>query len=287
MRNFIFGMVHTNQSANYTPIAVESFFKHTKLENLKLYLVDNDGNLDISCPHLKEYKNLEIIERNSPWSFSQNANFFAKKALGTKSNLFFLNNDLVFSSKWLEPFLENSDSIQVPSCNMQYKYAADDFTLEFSMPLTSYLGNEEKFNQIAKLHCARNLGLIYVHTMPYYCVNIPYRVLKTVGLFDEKYSPYGWEDTDYTVRTLKEGIPIYVNASSFILHFYGKSTWNKDGQTNTTGDKHCARIFIEKWGQELADIFGYQKEEALSSIQDINFTNSKVKLRELIKSKMH
>jgi len=169
---------------------------------------------------------------------------------------------------------------------MQYQYIANSFKLEFSMPIKSYHGNEQLFNQISKSHCARNLGLIYVHTVPYYCVNIPYGVLKKVGLFDERYTPYGWEDTDYTVRTLKEGIPIYVNANSFILHFYGKSTWNKDGHPVTTGDKHCAELFIEKWGQELADIFGYQKAEALASLQGINFTNSIPKLRELIKAKM-
>ena len=104
MRNIIFGMVHTKQSKSYTPYAVESFLKHTKIDNLKLYLIDNDKDIKTILPNISTIKEITLIERESPHSFSQNANQLAKLALEEKSDLFFLNNDIIFTNNWVSPF---------------------------------------------------------------------------------------------------------------------------------------------------------------------------------------
>ena len=266
MKSIIFGMVHTKPSAHYTPYAVDSFLKHT---NGVLFLIDNDQSLNDNSNINYSNPKLKVIKRHTPFSFSQNANELMRAALESKSDLFFLNNDIIFTKNWLTPFIENFTSIQIPSSNNQYQYEGPNLKLEFSMTLESYLGKESELAQISNLHIQQNYGLIQRHSAPYYAVHIPYMVLKTVGLFDERYFPYGWEDTDYTTRAYLEGIPIFVNSNSYVLHFYGKSTWNKDGHGITEGDKHCAKLYIDKWGNELADLFGYQKPESLLQLNDI------------------
>lgn len=269
-------MTTTTNSIKYTPHAVESFLRATSYPNKEFYLIDNNADY----PHA--HSDITCITRPSPYSFAQNANELAKIALKEKADLFFLNNDIIFSDSWLDPFIENNASIQIPSSNNQYQYTNPLLPLNFTMTLEEYLGKERVFSQLASQHMKRNIGLIQRHSCSYYAVHIPFSVLKRVGLFDERYAPYGWEDTDYTVRSYLEGIPLYINADSYILHFFGKSTWNKDGHERNTGDAHCAALFSEKWTPFLADLFGYQKEELTAPLYALSKHDLSIELRNII-----
>ncbi|HMO17728.1 MAG TPA: hypothetical protein PKA63_05530 [Oligoflexia bacterium] len=269
----IFGVVHVSSSGRYTREMLKSFFSHTLLETLdKFYIVDNDSSLDSFFPEGLEslYPLINRITVDRPRSFAENANGFLNHALECGGNLFLLNNDLIFSPGWLSPLKIEANAILSPVCNMQYRYSVDNFSLDLSMTFDQYLGNETKFLEIADAHQKKVKGLKLAHSFPYYCVKIPNPVLKSVGHFDERFSPYGWEDTDYTVRACIKGVPLFFQTGSFILHFYGKSTWGVGDiplSEAKKGDADCEKKFIEKWGSRITKLFAYHSPDALGEIE--------------------
>lgn len=81
------------------------------------------------------------------------------------------------------------------------------------------------------------------------CVYIPRTTLSTVGLLDEQFTGYGFEDDDYCVRVRKAGLKVgihdgcYVDHGSLVSTFRGKPM--APGQLN-----EGRRIFKQKWGAD-------------------------------------
>ena len=86
-----------------------------------------------------------------------------------------------------------------------------------------------------------------------FCCMMPKDVVRRVGLWDERYNPGNYEDTDYAMTLRARGYAVRV-ARSVYIHHDGHKTFG-DGLSEmlkTNGQK-----FIEKWGPgRLADM-GY------------------------------
>ena len=264
----LFGMVHLRSSGHYTKVTLESFFKHTKLDDKDSFIIiDNDLSFsDVGFKHEK----IKVITNKTPLPFSKNANFLMAQALDHKQDIFLLNNDIIFSKDWFLPFESPIRAIRLPVSNAQYQYKKNKLNLQMSMKLEDYLGSERELEEIADSHVMHHQGMKLVHTAPYYCVNIPYSVLSAVGFFDEQFVPAGWEDTDYSVRSYIENIPIYYVLNSYVLHFYGKSTWSVDNEipSKVPKDIESAKLFEKKWGLNVARLFGYQSPELLTYMEE-------------------
>lgn len=72
---------------------------------------------------------------------------------------------------------------------------------------------------------------------------------KEVGLYDEGYEGYGYEDCDIGIRALKKGLKVLQTHGVYIPHVIAVSRGRgKDGNTGRTWD-----YFKEKWGEEVWD----------------------------------
>ena len=47
-------------------------------------------------------------------------------------------------------------------------------------------------------------------------------VINSIGVFDEKFNPYGWEDVDFSLRARRHGYKIFYNTEAIIYHKGGK-----------------------------------------------------------------
>ena len=268
----IFGMVHTKVSEKYTWISLKTFFENTKLSGDDTFiLIDNDRSLqpsDISA----RFPQVVLWRSEQPRSYSENGNLFLKLAIEKKADLFFMNNDLVFSPDWITPLLIDQKAIFSPVCNMQFDYKSKNIDCKVAMDLSDYLGNEAEFLQIVKHHHTRHSGYKLEHSFPFYCVKIPYSVSSEIGLLDETYCRGGFEDTDYILRCYLRNIPLYFSFDSFILHFYGKSTWRPENNEELRvtlekdRDKGTA-VFLQRWGKPLYEAFCLHKPEAMENLK--------------------
>ena len=260
-------MVTTSHSDNYTGYALTSFFEHTTLEpSDRFILFDNDRSFTASSV-LDAHPEIEVVRNESPRSFAANINAALAEARLSEGDLYFLNNDLIFSANWLPPLEEYRDAIVLPVSNVEFSYQAGPLQLEPTMDLVDYLGKERYFDAIASAHCARHVGF-RPHLRPaYFCVKIPRNIYLRVGDFDESFGPGGAEDTDYCIRAFLAGFRIGHVLNSFVLHFHGKSTWRgpeKPEDTQARNDRYIA-AFRDKWGEDLTRLFLFSDRAPLAA----------------------
>lgn len=252
----VFAMVTTERSRRYTEFALQSFFAATPLSpSDRFVLIDNDSTYTI--PSSVSPLPIEIIRNARPRSFAENANAAAGLAIGAKTDLFFLNNDIIFSPRWYAPVIEApQNALLVPLSNreIQYTLPRSDgaaFSLSMTMELESYLGHEQEFVQISERHRAeasKAVPFLRVLCAPFYAVRIPLGALETIGAFDTRYGVGGAEDYDYCLRAHLADFSVCYLQRSYLLHFGGRSIQAQSGEPD------FIRTFREKWGSRLTRV---------------------------------
>ena len=263
---FFFAMVTTTGSRDYTPFALRSFFKHTELGGEdKFFLIDNDSDfevdaLEVECPLIR-------ICNPAPLGFAENVNQIISRALTENASVVFLNNDLVFPSHWFEPLRSDEPVIASPLSNREVQYAASVhviktqsvaklFVTGMEMKLDDYIGSEAALEAIAEAHRSKAQGVLSVYVLPFFAIRLPFAVLKSVGYFDTSFGAAGGEDYDYCLRARLAGFDVRYILNSWILHFYGKSTWSgvEDPDMRRKREANFMRVFREKWGEDLFEL---------------------------------
>jgi hypothetical protein len=241
-------MVSTRASERYTPVAVESFFRNTELDPAeRLILIDNDRSLN----ELPFAERIELIPNSSPLSFAENLNQTLVRAGGAE--VYFLNNDLVFTPGWLKPLETIEDAIVTPLSNREVQYAKDTLRLERYLSLEDFQGKESLLDAIAEYHRARSQGYRSVFYLPFFCVKIPPKIYSRLDPLDEGFGKGGAEDNDYCLRAILAGFKVLYAMQSYLLHFSGKSTWHgaESPEETRTRDELYVKHFESKWGEKL------------------------------------
>ena len=252
----LFGMVTTAASRDYTPLALRSFFTHTPLgDGDRVILIDNDGDFDLPADIPTD--RLSVVTPGQPQGFAQNGNLLLREAKARGADLFFMNNDLVFTAGWLEPLLVERKALLSPVSNSEVAGVAGTFATQRAMDLEDYIGHETAVEAIAAEVRASARGYQVTPSVAFFCIKIPRSVYEVVGTFDESFGKGGGEDRDYAVRAWIAGIPQEQARQSWVLHFQGKSTWR--GVETPDERKRRADAFTQafqkKWGPALTYAF--------------------------------
>lgn len=77
---------------------------------------------------------------------------------------------------------------------------------------------------------------------------IPRRTFEAVGLLDERFIGYGYEDDDFCARVRREGLKVGIDHACFVNHSSLKSTFRgyPAGQVSLDQNRD---VFIAKWGR--------------------------------------
>jgi len=259
----IFSMVTVQRSNTYTNHALKSFFKNTELnENDEFFLIDNDG---CELEQYSSYKKIQIIKNKFPMSFARNANQSIDRALEKKKDLIFLNNDIIFTKDWVQPINLNSKSISIPVNNQIFSYVSDCGSLKIKpvMNLKDFNDSHELLNEIVKKHKEKYKLLTKAQSllMGFFCFKIPHHIMNEVGHFDDVFV-HGGEDIDYRIRCAKKGYEVDFILDSYLIHFYGKSSWDgvETKEEIKKRDKKYTEAFLKKWGKEMTQIFILRKD---------------------------
>jgi len=252
----VFGMVTTSASRHYTPVALRSLFAHTPLgDDDRVILIDNDG--DFALPDEVPAARITVVRPDTPQGFARNGNLLLAEARGRGADLFFLNNDLVFTSGWLDPLVVDRRALLSPVSNAEVAHSAGALATQPAMDLSDYVGREADLEAIAGRHRATHQGYKTAATVPFFCIKIPRAVYETVGEFDERFGKGGAEDRDYTVRAWIAGIPMEYALESYVLHFQGRLTWRggESREEQRQRDATYLEAFQAKWGPALTHAF--------------------------------
>ena len=253
--NHLFCFVSSKCTENYSKLALDSFFKHTKLEPEDIFVfINNDG----TSAFKEEYPISLYINNETPLNWSANFNQGLKIAKEKKMHFVVITNDVVFTKGWFEPLKQRDDLILIPSSNINFLYRSKDFSTKVNMYYEEYVGKEQYLEAITDFH-QKNHPFNKIQEkifMQFYLARIPYQIHSDVGFFDEKFC-LGGEDMDYRIRAAIKGHKTMLAMHSFILHFQGKSTW--DGQETSEEEvirrNNYINYSIEKWGEDITEIF--------------------------------
>jgi GT2 family glycosyltransferase len=254
--NHVFCFVSSKITEQYSKLALNSFFKHTKLEDGDIFVfVNNDG----TNAFRKDYPIDIYVNNKTLKSWAENFNKGLKVAKKFKKHFVVITNDVIFTKGWLDALKQTDDMILIPVCNVNFMYKSSIFSTAPVMQLEDYIGKESYLDAVVSFH-QNNFKpeeLDEKIFMQMYLARIPYKVHNDVGYFDHTFSNCGGEDMDYRIRSAIKGYKTMLAKHPFILHFHGKSSW--DGAESTEQERvrrdQYLKKGVEKWGEDLTEIF--------------------------------
>jgi hypothetical protein len=257
-------MVTTAKSRAYTPYALRSFFETTGLRTEDRFIIINndDPELDQIIAPFKDL--VTVVTNEAPKGFATNANSMIDEALRSQCDLFFMNNDIIYSDNWLLPLVGHDHSILSPISNREVAYigsvvvsktrhVSNLIQTNAPMSLEEYLASPRMFQAIAEGHMKESAGYMILTVFPFFCVRLPLAVMQKLGKFDERFGRAGGEDYDYCLRAWLAGFRVEMALGSYLLHFWGKSTWSgaEKKERDPAYNTDFLEIFRDKWGDAL------------------------------------
>ena len=227
-------------------ISIPSLLTYTKFPKYKIIIVDNG----LSVPRkIYNIKTVEYISYNKKkFVFSSAIN----QAIAARPH----DDIIVFN-----------DDAQIQTCNW-ISFLRDNFRINKQLGMVAPV----LINNIIR----RKKLIIENKAISFIAAYIPREVINKVGLLDENYTGYGFEDIDYAVRLWKYGYEIGRDHTVWMNHGVGKypaSTSFKKicGKNFKSYRAESQKYFFEKWSDEIIEGVNYKLKEAYS------FHNSRIK----------
>lgn len=209
-------IIPSYKNLDYLKLAIESVRRNTL--NYRL-IVCNSGEDSNVRDYLKNQKDIILIDTTDKRSFSQNINSGLQLS---NNDVVLLNNDVIVGKNWLETLKNSSFDITNPYSNCDagwihnYYESVDNVVLKPDMTISQV--NTEKLMNLS----SSKAEVISRPWVAFYATYIKRKVIKSVGLLDDKFLN-GGEDYDYCRRATKMGFTCGHNFSSWVFHFGGKT----------------------------------------------------------------
>lgn len=220
-------------------LCIKSIRLYCNADTYKLVVIDN-ASKDGSVEWLREQKDIILVENSENVGFPAGCN--QGVAVAAK------DNDIMFL---------NSDTVMTPNAMFTLRmglYASEKNGQAGSV--TNYAGNhqviDETLNDIEDyiLYAAKN-NIPREHALEYKTFLIGFALLSRrsaldkVGLFDERFTPGNFEDTDLGTRFLQHGYRNVLCWNSFIYHL-GSQSFQKENYVELITNNR--RKYQQKWG---------------------------------------
>jgi GT2 family glycosyltransferase len=193
--------------------------------SFEIIVVDN-GSKDGSSAAIKsKFPNVNLLESESNVGVSGGRNFalnFIKEKFHFKYILL-LDNDTIIDKKALSEMVKSFNSkhnigIVTPKCYIMSSPSIINYAGGMSVNL--YTGNISNIG-IGEKDSGQFDKPCFIKSSGGLCI-IRKDVINRVGIFDEKFNPYGWEDVDFSLRARRQGFKIYYNPDAIIYHKGGR-----------------------------------------------------------------
>lgn len=245
----------------YTKLCLESVLKYTDVP-YELILIDN-GSTDGTFDYLKALRAqnsrrdrkksglrfLRLIRNNRNLGYAKACNQGIKISRG--DYILLLNNDTVVTEGWLRRMVgcaESDPKIGIAGTRRN-KYPLiikDDLQVNYG----THYKNLQQMRKYARNFAVLNAKNWFEVSVVYgFCMLIKRKVIKNVGLFDERFSIGNWEDDDYCLRAKQKGYKLMCCNDVFIHHFKRRSFLGNNIDFLEQHKKNY-EIFIWKWGKK-------------------------------------
>lgn len=215
---------------------VEQLRQHTDVP-ARLLIVDNGGTDPAARQYLEALAGTprlapEVIRLPQNLAIAQALN--AGLARATAPWVCLLNNDILVTPGWLSELLRVAEAHP---------------TIGLLNPMSNEFGRVprpgETIAAVAGALRPRQGRWLENWGCTGFCVLLPQRVLSQVGLFDEQFQAFFYEDADYSLRVRQAGFDCAIAEGAYVYH-HGSATLTQDPTRGERFTANAAR-FYAKW----------------------------------------
>jgi len=246
-------MVTYNQY-NYTKQCIESIKKNTG-SIYEIIVIDNASTDGTAAKIKQSFPEIRIIENNNNEGFPAAVNKGILNSLG--NYILILNNDTIVTRGWLEKLIKAANTDEAIGIVGPISNSVSGVQLD----KTAVYKTPEEMNAHAEKIGKENLGkLMQFPRVAFLCTLIKRKVIDTIGVLDERFTPGNFEDDDFCLRAQLSGFKTVVALDVFIHHF-GSKSFKAEGE-----GKYEERLninkkkFTDKWGATPDEIWLHGKE---------------------------
>jgi hypothetical protein len=106
--------------------------------------------------------------------------------------------------------------------------------------------------------------------LAFVCVLIRRAVIDQIGLLDERFNAYGWDDVDYCRRAVNAGWKMAVTVDATVRHGHGKQTYSssylREPRIYSARCMIAQNQYQQKWGDTKFSNFGGASENSSGNI---------------------
>lgn len=181
-----------------------------------------------------------VLQTNKDFSYSSGVNRGIRAS--TTNNIVLLNDDCFVKDRWLSSLLrlgESRPELGIVGSKLLYPNGRTYCT-------EGYVTTEGTTVQVISRPETAHPVKGFVGC----CMLIKKKVIADIGLFDERYSPFLYEDTDFCYRARLKGWQAYYCPESEVYHISGATLRRKvDQQYVKSVEERNMRLFLERWGE--------------------------------------
>lgn len=239
-------IVLTFNNLELTKNCLSSILSNTTYNNYEVIVVDNNSTDGTQCYLQQQYSSDErfkLIFNQDNLGFAAGNNVGLRAATG--DILIIINNDTYVAPYWLEPIV---------------KVLCSSDNVGLVCPVTNNIGNEAKINihyasfpdmavQAVSYACEHVNETYPMECVAFFCVGMTRKTYELVGPMSEEYGLGFYEDDDYCMRVMKEGLSNFAVEESFVHHHLSASFNKLKNNKKEQLMQRNKEIFEKKWGQ--------------------------------------
>lgn len=258
---------------------INSIIKHTQ-ESFELILINDNSKTKTKLlleTYCKQYNNIKLITNAATLGYTKSLNIGLRKA--STDFVMVLNSDVIVTPNWskklLAPMIRFND-ICITS-------ALSNAALWQSVP---YIFDKEENYCINTLPTGFNLDSFSleiekqfyekyaeVSMVNGFCIVIRKSLLNEIGYFNEQDFPIGYgEETDFCIRTCKQGYKILIMLDTYIYHH----------KSSSFGHEQRNKLVIEG-NKKISSLYGEDQIKRLYILMknhnEINFVRNRIRAK--------
>lgn len=231
-----FAVIIPSKTMENVRLCMAAVFEHEPSTRC-LIVDDGIGNLRLQSP--QEQRQVDIVVGDKPFVYARNVNMGIRGALDLPGSL--MGPPDIFMDPLNGVILLNDDALLRTPGGFSLLAKAAEENPEYGV-IASTCNNVGNTNQWPK-----GVGLREDPRMVcFVCVYIPRRTIEKVGLLDERFVGYGYDDDDYCERVRRAGLKIGIHDGCYVDHGSLKSTFRGDVYPTEAFAKN-RQLYADKW----------------------------------------